>query len=48
MCNKYCNECGEVYKETKHGINNHVDSDGNIDHDSDSDHVPYGEEEVQD
>lgn len=43
---KYCYECGEAMEIDSNGIANHVDEDGNIDHERDADHVAVDDEEV--
>lgn len=37
----YCHECGQEFIIDENGIANHVDEDGNIDHDADGNHVPF-------
>ena len=39
-----CDRCGRAFRVDERGIANHVADDGGIDHDADSDHVPYAAE----
>lgn len=42
---KICNECGKSYVLSDEGISNHIDENGDVDYEADSNHVAYGEEE---
>ena len=47
--NNKCHLCGGDFEITSGGIANHIDENGNIDHDEDARHVPYMlEEDVED
>lgn len=39
-----CKECGQEMEINNNGIANHLDSDGNIDHNADAEHVALAEE----
>ena len=45
---KECHECGQSFKVDDNDIANHVDEDGEIDHDADADHVPFALEDDDD
>ncbi len=46
MCDsiQFCKECGQGMEIDNTGISNHLDHDGNIDYDVDSDHVALPDE----
>jgi hypothetical protein len=44
----YCDQCGQAYCISDDEIACHVDDMGAIDYDKDADHVPYGDDEVDD
>ena len=41
----YCDQCGKEFEIDGTGVANHMDDDGEIDHDADADHIPYHNEE---
>jgi hypothetical protein len=41
-----CHVCGGDFAVDGNGIANHLDDDGDIDHDVDADHVPYSLDET--
>jgi hypothetical protein len=39
----HCFQCGALMLVNEDGTTNHLNNDGEIDHDADADHVPYAE-----
>jgi len=36
-----CHQCGQPFRIDDAGVANHLDGDGDVDHEADADHVPY-------
>lgn len=41
-----CHECGQKFQIDDNGIANHINDDGEVDHDKDAEHVPFSLEEA--